>query len=127
MEELLIAIIQFVLELLLEVLANLPIDWPSRKRSAPESANVAWRCLLWCGGGALLGGLSLLPLPHSLIQLPALRIANLVLAPPLSGALSWWLTQRHSRHNANLLPRYHFWRAFAFTLGLVAVRFAYVS
>ncbi len=127
MEELLTVIIQFVLELLLEVLANLPIDWPSRKRSTPESTSVFWQCLLWCGGGALLGGLSLLLLPHSLIQLPPLRIANLLLAPLLSGAVSWWLTQQHSRRNANLLPRYHFWRAFGFTLGLVALRFAYAS
>lgn len=127
MEEMLTVIIQFVLELLLEVLANLPFDWPSRKRSEPESGNTLLHSLPWCGGGALLGGLSLLLLPHSLIRLPALRIANLLLAPPLSGAVSWWLTQQRSRGNANLLPRYHFWRAFSFTLGLVAVRFAYVS
>lgn len=127
MEELLTVILQFVLELLLEALANLPFDWPSRKRSEPESDPPLRRCLLWCGGGALLGGVSLLLLPHSLIQLPALRIANLLLAPLLSGAVSWRLTQRRSRRNGNLLPHNHFWQAFGFTLGLVAVRFAYAS
>lgn len=124
MEDILTIIIQFLLELLGEALLNLPFDWPSRRRGRLESDSPFRRSLPWLAGGCLLGLASLWVLPHSLIPLPALRIATLLLAPLLSGMLSYWLTVQRSRNNANLRPRNHFWQAFGFTAGLAAVRFA---
>jgi hypothetical protein len=81
MEDLLIAILQGLFEFALEVLANIPFDWPlsTRKTSEPRSLRIA--CFLWFVGGCLLGALSILLLKHTWIRFSPLRIANLPLAP----------------------------------------------
>ncbi len=127
MEELLIIVIQFLVEFVVDVVANLPFDWPSRNRTAPDRNSVAGECVLWLLLGAALAGASLLIFPRTMITLPALRIANVVLAPLASGLLSLFLAQRRARNNPNLIPRNQFWRAFWFTVGVVLVRFAYAG
>jgi hypothetical protein len=57
--------------------------------------------------------------------MPALRIVNLVSAPVASAFISQAIARRRSRHNPFITPRNHFWQSFWFTLGIVAVRFAY--
>jgi hypothetical protein len=127
MEELLIIIIQFLFELILNVLINIPFDWPSRSRHTPEPDRIVGVCMLWFGGGCLLGGISLLVLKHTLIALAALRILNVVAAPLGSAYLSQSIASRRARDNPYIHPRNHFWQAFWFTLGLVLIRFAYAS
>ena len=127
MEELLIAIIQFLLEFALDVLSSIPFDWPSRNRTTPELENISLRCFLWFCGGCLLAGLSLLIFKHTIISVSALRIANLALAPISSAFLSQALASRRATKNIFIVPRNHFWQAFWFTLGLTLIRFAYAS
>lgn len=127
MEEILIVILQFLFEFALDVLGNLPFDWPSRNRSTPEPENIFLRCFLWFCGGCLLAGLSLIVFRHTLIAAPALRIANLVLAPLASAFLSAAIARQRALENPFIVPRNHFWQAFWFTLGLVAIRFAYAT
>ena len=127
MEELLVIIIQFLFELILNVLINIPFDWPSRNRSTPEPDGIVGVCMLWFGGGCLLGGISILVFKHTLIALAALRILNVVAAPVGSAYLSKRIAIGRSRENPNIHPRNHFWQAFWFTLGLVLIRFAYAS
>ena len=127
MEELLVVLLQFLFEFALNVLANVPFDWPSRNRHTPEPDTIGLRCFLWFCGGCLLGGVSMLALKHTFISLAALRMLNLVIAPLTSACLSQRIAQRRARHNPNIVPRNHFWQAFWFTLGLVLVRFAYAT
>jgi len=127
MEELLIVIVQFLFEFTLNVLGNIPFDWPSQDRTAPESEAVVFPRFLWFCGGCALAGISLLVAKHTLIALPALRIANLVAAPVTSAFISRAIAQHRALRNPFIIPGNHFWQAFFFTLGLALIRFAYAS
>ena len=127
MDEVLAVIIQFVVEFVLNVGIDIPFEWPSRHRRTPEPESVSGVCVFWLIFGAALAGLSLLIFPGTIVSLPALRIVNLLLAPVASGLLSFKLAQRRARTNPNILPRNHFWQAFWFTIGWVAIRFAYAG
>lgn len=127
MEELLVVVIQFVIEFIVDVVANIPFDWPSRNRTTPERESVVGECVLWPLLGAALAGASLLIFPRTMIGLPTLRIVNAALAPFASAFLSFLIAQRRAQNNPNLIPRNHFWRAFWFTTGLVIIRFAYAA
>jgi hypothetical protein len=127
MEELLAALFQFIIEFLLNVVADIPFDWPSRNRRTPEPERIAAVCFLWLLLGATLAWLSLFFFPRPLISRQALRMANLVLAPFASGLLSLFVARRRALTNPYIIPRNHFWQAFWFSVGLVAVRFAYAG
>ena len=124
MEDLLIAILQALLEFLLEILSWTPFDWPSSSRSFPESESIMGRCVTWFTVGCGLAGLSVLFLKHTWIAWPALRIANLALAPMTSAFIAQAIARRRARRNSFIIPRNHFWQSFWFTLGIVTVRFA---
>lgn len=125
MEDLLIAILQAVFEIGLEVLANIPFDWPSKKAFEPRYLSLA--CCLWFAGGCLLGCVSILVLRHTWIRYSPLRIANLPLAPLMSAYLAQAVARRRREKAPWIVPRNHFWTVFWFTLGLVAIRFAYAT
>lgn len=127
MEELLIILIQFLLELVLEVFANLPFQWASRRRNREYPDSIAFSSLCWFLCAALLGAFSLWAFPQTLIATPALRITNLIIAPLLSGGIFYWLAQRRCDDNPILIPRNHLWQAFWFTLGFTVVRFVYAT
>lgn len=127
MEELLIVIIQFLFEFTLDVIGNIPFDWPSSNRTTPEPKSIFLRCFLGFCGGCLLAGVSLLVVKHTFISVSALRIANLMLAPVASAFLSKAIAIHRARANAFIIPCNHFWQAFWFTFGLVLTRFAYAS
>lgn len=127
MEELLIIVLQFLFELALNVLANIPFDWPSRNRRRPEPERIGWWCVFWFIGGCVIGYISLFFLRQTLISVGALRMLNLLIAPLASASLSQAIARRRAQTNYNIVPRNHFWQAFWFTLGLVLVRFAYAA
>jgi hypothetical protein len=125
-EEILIVILQFILELGFDILSNI-VSWPSRDRPTPEPETLFGPCFLWLCVGCLLGSVSLLAFHYTLIHSSILRTVNLFLAPLISAYLSKAVAARRAEANANILPRNHFWYSLWFTLGLVAVRFAYAS
>jgi hypothetical protein len=125
MEDFLVILIQFIVEFVFNVLANLPFDWPSRNRDTPEPDNMTGVYLLWLVLGGSLAGVSLLIVPRTFIGLPALRIANFLFAPIVAGLLSYIISGRRAEQNPFITPRHHGWQAFWFTLGLVAIRLAY--
>jgi hypothetical protein len=124
-EDFIVILIQFVVEFVFNVLANLPFDWPSRNRATPEPASMTGIYLLWLVLGGSLAAISLLVVPRTFIVLQALRIANLVLAPAAAGLLSFAIARRRAQSNPFIVPRHHGWQAVWFTLGLVSIRFAY--
>ncbi len=126
MEDVLIIILQFLLEFFFNVLIDLPFDWPRKNRQTPESDKLIGTCFVMFCVSCGLAWCTLLVFPRTLIRLPALRIANLFLAPPVAAFIAACIADRYAQTNPWILPRNHFWRAFWFTLGFVAVRFAYV-
>jgi hypothetical protein len=125
MEELLVVILQFIVEVGFEVLANLPLEWvPERATRGRAPAMLGW---LFVGG--CVGWLSTLVLRHTMIHLPALRLLNIVIAPVVSGlvASAWGDLRERRGRRRRASHDHHFWRSFAFTLGLVLMRFAYAA
>lgn len=127
MEELIVVILQGFFEFILNVLGNIPADWPSKNRNTPERESVVANCFLWFLGGCVLAGISLIFFKHTLIPTLELRIANLVLAPIASAFLSEHIAKRRAEKNPLIIPRNHFWQAFWYTVGLVVIRFTYAS
>jgi len=125
MEDLIITILQFLFEFILEIFSYAPFDWPSSWRTRPESESLWEKCLTWFIIGCGLAAITMLFLKRTWISHPALRIANLVLAPIVSAFISQAIARRRSKRNPNIIPRNQFWQAFWFTLGVVTVRFAY--
>jgi|SRR5579863_758545 len=126
MEDILIAILQFLMETLLESLSIFPIGW-SKSPQQLDSEERWGRGLLMFLIGAGIGWLSVLVFGHSLIRLSALRIANLVVAPIISALLAKGIANYRSQTNPEIIPRKRFWHAFWFTFGLVLVRFIHAS
>jgi hypothetical protein len=125
-EEVLILLVQFVAEVLIELLIYLPFDLPlSRDAKTGERQGCGWLVLYLMLGG-MVGGLSLLIAPRLLLHSPPLRVANLIVAPVATGGLSWSLaTWRRSRGVAAACPTTHLWTGFLFVLAFGGVRLAY--
>jgi hypothetical protein len=124
MEDLIIAILQGCFEFIIEILGFWPFDWIG-PTGWPRS--LAGKCFAWFSIGCGLAGLSMLFLNRTWITHPAMRMANLALAPLTSAFLSQAIARRRARHDESIVPRNHFWQAFWFTLGVVAIRFAYAA
>lgn len=127
MEEILIVILQFLFELIVEALSYIPFDWIPRGTSKQEPDSISTRCFFWFCGGCLLAGASLLVFRHTLISVSSLRMANVALAPVASAFFSQAIARRRADSNPFIVPRNHFWQAFWFTAGLTLIRFVYAS
>src|ERR1700761_266771 len=86
MEEFLILLLQFVFEMLLEVLGSLP--WDAFSYRWDDKDQGFGLGVLAFTAGCLLGGASLLMFPHTLLHHGWSRIGNLVVAPLLSGLVA---------------------------------------
>lgn len=125
MEEVLVLLVQVVAEVLVDVLIYLPFDVPlSRDEKTGERRGAGWLFVYALAGG-VLGGLSLLLVPDLVLRSPALRLANLAVAPLASGGVSWGLAAWRRSRGARADPPTHFWTAFWFVLAFGAVRLAY--
>jgi hypothetical protein len=75
--------------------------------------------------GGAAGGLSLLFRPGLMLPSPALRMANLAVAPVAAGAVSWGLAAWRRSRGATVDPTTHLWTAVAFVLAFGTVRLGY--
>jgi hypothetical protein len=80
LEELIIIVIQFVVEVAGQALVQIPFDCITRNPKKPEEDSL-WRYVLFLSGGSAVGWGSVGILPRTMLHLSGLRIANLVLAP----------------------------------------------
>lgn len=128
MEELLVLIFEFLLEVVAQILLELPWDSfvGSRERKYDDTPS-AWVWGFWSLViGVAIGGLSLWLHPDTFIKSSGARIAYLILAPLLSALVSWELSQRFVRRGRQwITPRLHAICAFCFALGLTVIRSAY--
>ena len=125
MEELLIAIVQFLFEVFLQSLVSVPFDFCPR-RDYPDLDRV-WLTVIAFAVGVACGAGSIALVPHSYLHQPWLRIASLIASPFLAGAIAWCVAELRISYKPFLVSRHHFWYAFTFTLGLSLVRFAYAK
>lgn len=128
MEELLIIALQFVLELLLEILIWFPWDiflvWRDKRTATAKTppGNGA----VFAGGlifGAMFGGLSLIVLQRAILDDASARLANLILAPLVCALVARGLARRRVRRGQPSDEKLHFWFALLFSAAFVLVRF----
>ena len=130
MEEIFIVIFEFLFEIVLQVLIELPFDWLLGARES-RSSQVANRTI-WIGAalgfGAGLGLVSLIVRPHSFIKSSELRVAYLFAAPVLSAATSLLISRLLAKRSRPwITPRLHAWCAFYFTVIFTVLRFTYAN
>jgi hypothetical protein len=121
-EEILVAIFQFLLEFILQSLANLPFSF------CPFSDYWTWRPglpTIIFFAGLLFGWISLIPFPGTSIHWPWLRIAALIASPIFAGSIGYIVAELRAGLGHIVESRRHSWYAFAFMLGLSIVRFTY--
>lgn len=122
MEEVLVAIFQFLLECALQSLTSLPFSFCSL------SDYWTWRPgvpTIIFFAGLLFGRMSLIPFPGTSIHWPWLRIAALIASPILAGAIGYVVAELRAGLGHIVESRRHSWCAFTFMLGLSVVRFTY--
>jgi len=125
MEDILIIAIQFLFEVVFDILFSLPFEWPWRDDKDLERE---WRWLRYAGlflFACAFGWLSLLWVQNALMHSPWLRILNLISAPLISAGIAQKLAKNRARTNSTIIPSQHYWQAFWVTLGFTLVRFAY--
>ena len=123
MEELLIAIVQFLIEVLAQALVQLPFDLAAPNRPSVPARTFRYVAFLLLGG--VIGGLSIVLIPRTMLQYGALRIANVIVAPLVAGYVASRVTEFRAKRDFLVVPRIHYWSAFWFTLAFAVVRFAY--
>jgi hypothetical protein len=130
MEEFLILVFQFIFEVVLQVLAELPFDLfvGSREFKRDQSSKgFEWIFVSLVMGGAV-GAISLFVRPNTLLKSGTARIAYLILAPLLSAWFSFVLARLLAgRGRSWIIPKRHAICAFCFALVLTVVRFTYAQ
>ena len=119
MEELIMAVLGLVLEVLGELLCWIPTDWISRQRDRNDRPSYS----LWLLVGLILGVTSVLLFSTTFLHSTVLRIGNLVVAPMLAGFLASKMKGKSDRAGDIWVASQRFWCAFWLTLGIVLVRF----
>jgi hypothetical protein len=121
MEELIVIIIQFFLELFFNLL-TLPFGGPFYKGEKERNHTIE-RCIFSGLLGLVLGWISLIIFPKAFIQNPQLRIMALFLSPVLAGFLSKAMAIHIHKKKDDVWPKRHFWYAFCLCSGYALVRF----
>jgi hypothetical protein len=127
-EELLVVILQFVFEIGLQVLAELPWDGfvSSGDSKGPKSPTALWVVLSLLAGGAI-GGLSLLIFPHTLLHWSSARMANLLVAPAVSALVVLGVASLRPPRPGQINAKDRALYAACFTFALAIIRFTYAQ
>ena len=125
MEEIIVLLIQFILEVGLQLFGSIGFDaaTPAKKSDDKEQPGCGWLVAFAVFGG-ICGGLSLIFAPKLLLPTLGLRIANLIVSPLIAGGMSY-LVARFAWSSRGWEPSHHFWRGFWFALAFGLIRFAY--
>jgi hypothetical protein len=113
MEDLLIILLQFLFELVFDIIIYWLFDlmgWQYEKFSKPRPL---WLTIpAWCGLGTLAGILSVLAFSKSLITIHILRLFTLAVAPLTSAYIAEAIAKQRVQKDNSIIPRRHFWQAF---------------
>lgn len=122
-------IFQFVVEILLQAGAELLVELGLRSTADtlkrprnPLLSTIGFMIL-----GAIAGGVSLLIMPHSPIQDPSFRTANLFLTPILLGLMMMLVGTIREKKGQNLVHIDKFGYAFVFAFAMSLVRYIWAS
>jgi hypothetical protein len=119
------ALLEFVFELVIELLVE--IGWtaltsPASRPASPLPALVGYPLV-----GTVLGGLSLLLLPHHLVDDPALRLTTLVVSPIFAGLAMAGVGALRRKRGQDTIRLDSFLYGALFALALAGVRYAFAT
>ena len=125
MEELIVFILSFVGELLVEILLYFPWDLfvGSYERKKDEELNVFGWCILSLLIGIGVGAFTVFVVPNIIFDSSWLRITNLILAPFIAGFIALKMSKRRGQKHLNSNNKLHYLVGFLFTFGLVCTRY----
>jgi uncharacterized membrane protein len=111
-----------LLQVVLEALAEVGVHLVRGKAEHPKSTS-AWRLLLgYTLFGAIVGGLSLLVLPHALAHSHAGRVATLLVAPLCAALSTVAIGRLRVRRGQQIAGIDRFMYSYLFALALAVVR-----
>ena len=125
MEELILVILTFVGEILLESLIYFPWDifMVSREKKKDGELNAFGWLLISLFAGMAVGGISVWILSSAMLLFSWLRVANLLIAPLLAGGFALRMSKRRNQKEIDSNNKLHYFIAFVFTAGVIGVRF----
>jgi hypothetical protein len=136
MEDILIAILSLLGDIIFELFAWVPWDWlwysnwfpdwewTRTSTGEPRNTRPLWTvAVINLGMGALFGWLSIFVFASVLIKWGWLRIVLLFISPPTSGLIALRMAERRRRANDQIDSILHFWIALCFSVGFVWTRF----
>jgi hypothetical protein len=114
---------EVILQVLFQALAEAGLHMV-KKPDAPEKKPNPWLLSLgYATLGAIVGGVSLLIHPGSLIQVDWLRKVNLVLGPVAGGLGMAWIGALRKKRGQTTIQLDRFTYGFVFSFGMTAVRY----
>ena len=125
MEELIVFLLQFILEVTVQLIGYLPIDLLCKNSGNSKVSNQGRFYILFIIGVGF-GLMANYFHPKVFIHLSELRIVNVIAGPFINGYVSYKLSVwRNETKDKGGEPKDHFWYAFVFSLGFVLIRFMY--
>jgi len=129
MDDLLFALVELVLQVLLEFAAEIVMDLLSRAAAEvfrPEEPSYQIGTWFACAVyGALAGAVSLGVLPHPLFHHSKIRGVSLIVSPTITGAVMSGIGAMLKRRGKRVVRIESFPYAFAFAFGMALVRFLF--
>ena len=126
MIELFVALIQFLIEVVVQAIISIPFDCSCRAWEK-QQGEIFWFGFFFFVIGGMVGGV-LSGLVPPLVHAPVPRVAGLFASPILAGVIGFKIAKWQSENrNPMIIPKHYFWYTLLFTLGLVSVRFVYAK
>lgn len=125
MEEFLLVVFEFLLEIILEVGVNWPVAGVDPANRRDVEISLLWQCLLYALVGCGIAALSLYFFPHPWIKNPVLQLLSLIVAPCFAAFVAYWFAKRHVGEVMSASPRVRAWKSYCLTLALVLVRYTF--
>lgn len=125
MAELVIAVLELLLELLIEVGLNWPVAEADPANRRHITLSLFWQCFLYAVIGCMLAVISLYFFPFTWIKNPQLQVLNLLLAPVLAALAAYWFAKKELVSSSFVSPSTRAWKSYCLTLALVLVRYTF--
>jgi hypothetical protein len=125
MGEILMMLILFIAESVLELVLCIPLDYLTYKyeKKKGKGEDILFYLAFSVIFGAIFGVASVMFFPHALIPWGWMRIANLIIAPCLVGFAYGAIAILYTKKKEYVFPKTHFWSAFIFVLCIMLIRF----
>src|SRR5205823_184259 len=119
--------LEFILQIVIEVLFELGIHKLSLAPWAHRTINATLAVLMYFGLGVIVGSFSILIFPHSFIRSSRLHGISLIVTPTLAGLTMFGIGWLRARQGSPRIRLDTFAYGFIFAFGMCLVRFLFTT